>query len=155
MNELEYLKHLPFITESCNLGESILIFIEQTENWTLHHILNLVTKSLEVSTSCHWKVFLAILLVIWSQWLWCCLIMVDIVSKNVFGDRNKPLVCTDWLQTVLPFLCACVRVKLLIFNWSGYTSKWFPSSCWWNIIPPFHEVKSHAQLGSVLLYHFL
>ncbi len=42
----ENFKHLPFVTEACNLGESILIFIEHTDNKTLCCILNLVTKLL-------------------------------------------------------------------------------------------------------------
>lgn len=57
-----------------------------------------------------------ILLVTLNWWHWCCLEMADIISKSAFGDRNKPWVCTDWLPTVLQFLCACVRVNLFIYG---------------------------------------
>ncbi len=45
VNGEENFKRL-FVTEARNLGESILIFFEQTDNWTLRHLLNLVTNSL-------------------------------------------------------------------------------------------------------------
>ncbi len=46
MNGEENFKHLPFVTEAGNLGESVLIFIEHTDNYILRHILNLVKISL-------------------------------------------------------------------------------------------------------------
>ncbi len=32
VNGEENFKHLPFVTEACNLGESVLVFVEHTEN---------------------------------------------------------------------------------------------------------------------------
>ncbi len=46
MNREENFEHLLFVTEACNLDESVLIFIEHTDNWTSCQILNLVTTSL-------------------------------------------------------------------------------------------------------------
>ncbi len=39
-------KHLPFVTEACNLGESLLIFTEHIDNQTFCHILSLLIKAL-------------------------------------------------------------------------------------------------------------
>ncbi len=45
MNREENFKHFPFVTEAGNLGESIEIFFEHTNNYILSDILALVIIS--------------------------------------------------------------------------------------------------------------